>query len=369
MHLGRFHRLIELLHVDCKTLKPVQLIQEVETSLNNVASNPGNAEIANAYKVSLEKCREILGSSSFNTPRPILKNMLESIDAEKHLGNALFEQVIKTISLNPAAPSLAAQALSLLRQETETFFHHIENIDNSFTHLKVEYEVLGEGEAEIGLLIPRDKSSSTLKDLSKEFNQWNNALTPIAELFDPSAPPMQIKQCATTDWMFYLAASPPILYGLSKCVKGVNGILIELIETRSLIEKLIEKKQNPKAIETLQTDQEVAAKNKLRELAEQTVDEEYKGADEGRKNELKNAMTQSMTTIAEKVSDGAKIEVCMLPPKIEVKEENAQSGQDIEALTWLQNLAKSLDDDVDALIFNGEANTVKALLGQSEDNQ
>jgi hypothetical protein len=369
MHLGRFHRAVELLHQDYKNLNPVQLIQEVQSSLNNITGNPGNTEIANAYKAALDKCRNTLATSPLNTPRPILKDILESIGAQKFIGDALFQQIRSAIASNPAAPSLAAQELSTIQQETQKFFQNIANMDNAFTELQVEYDVLYAGEAEIGLLIPRVDTASTLKDLSKEFSQWHNVLAPIVELFDPNAPSLQIKTCATTDWMVYLASTPPVLWGFSKCVKGVNGILKELIETRVLIEKLTEKKRSPQAIEALKQEQAEGAKTELRALAEQTVDENYKGVDQGRKNELKNAMTQSLTTLAQKITDGAKLEVSMLPPTPTKNdgENAAQNENETDDSSELQALAKSLDDEVEALCFSGEANVIRALLGQPEE--
>lgn len=366
MHLGRFHRAIELLHLDFKSLNPVQLIQEVVTALGSVSANPGNVDIANAYKTALDKCKNTLGSSELNTPRPILSEMLDSIGAEKFIGDNLFKRIRAAISANPAAPALAAQAVTKIQQETQEFFQHIANIDNSFTKLRVEYDELNDGESEIGLLIPRDENASSLKDLSKEFNQWHNALAPIVELFDPDAAPLQIKICATTDWMIYLASTPPVLWGLSKCIKGVNGILRELIETRELIEQLIKKNRSPEAIEALQKEQAEMASTELRRLAEKTVEEHYKGDDAGRKNELKNALAQSLTTVADKVTSGAKIEVRMLPPSVQAEGDASEGQAEIEqnVLSELQALAKSLDDEVEALCFDGEAEGLKALLGQ-----
>lgn len=362
MHLGRFHRAIELLHLDYKKLNPVQLIQDIVNALNNVSANPGNVDFANMYKTSLDNCRNTLATSPLNTPRPILENMLESINAQQFVGNALFERVRAAISANPAAPSLASQALLKIQQDAETFFQHIANVDTAFTQLRVEYETLESGEAEIGLLIPRIEGSSSLKDLSKEFNQWHNALSPIAEIFDPTTPQLQIKICATTDWMIYLASTPPVLWGLSKCVKGVNIILKDLIETRALIEK----NRSSTAIDALKIEQEDEAKSKFRELADSTVEENYKGTDQARKNELKTALTLSLSTIAEKITNGAKIEVKMLPPaekdSAEVDEHN-QEETNIE-FDKLKQLAKALDDEIDELSFSGETSVIKVLLEQ-----
>jgi len=295
--------------------------------------------------------------------------MLESIEAEQFIGDALFSRIISAIEENPAAPTLAQQALQKVFQDTQEFYLHVTNIDNSFSVLGVEYDDLVEGEAEIGLLVPRDEQSSTLKDLSKEFNQWHNALSPIAEVFDPNAPQLQIKVCATTDWMVYLATTPLVLFGVSTCVRGVNEILRDLIETKSLIDKLGEKNVSPEAIEKLQIEHSERGKKELRSLAEKTVDNNYKEDDDGRKNELKNALRQSLTIIAEKITSGAKLEVRMLPPATPESENVSGDVVDHAANKQvnLHTLAQSFDNEIDALSFNGEKVDIKALLGMPED--
>lgn len=151
-------------------------------------------------------------------------------------------------------------------------------------------------------------------------------------------------------------------------MKGVNGILRELIETKSLIEQLKGKKRSPKAIEALEQEQAEEAKIKLRDFAEIIVDENYKGSDEGRKNELKNAMTQSLHTFADKITNGAKLEVRMIAPVSVSSDDGNNQNREEETvdLTELQILANTLDEDIESLCFNGEADVIKALLASPE---
>lgn len=199
MHLGRFHKAIDLLAHDFTTTKHIQLFDNLINALNGIASNPGNAEQATVYKNQLETFRQALLKSELNNPRPVLQVMLESIDAQKFIGEQLFHRVMGAISSNPAAPTLAVQELQKLKESTSKFFQLITSINNAFTHLGVEYEDLNPGEGELGILIPREDNSSSLKNLSKEFNEWSNALSSLTELFDPEAGPLQIRTCATTD--------------------------------------------------------------------------------------------------------------------------------------------------------------------------
>ncbi len=362
MHLGRFHRAIEQLADDFKTTNHTQLFENLINSLNAVAQNPGNAEQAATYKGQLESFRQALLTSELNHPRPVLQVMLESIEAEKFIGEHLFSRVMSAISSNPAAPTLAIQELQKLKESAAKFYQHVTAINNAFTHLGVEYENLEHGEGELGILIPREENSSSLKNLSKEFNEWSNALASLTELFDPDAGPLQIRTCATTDWMIYLAATYPVLEGVSRCLKKINEILRELVESRHLIEQLISKKSSPKAVELLEDENKNKLSSDIRKLAEELVEQSYKGDDEARKNELKNAVDSALTQIAKKITKGAKIEMKFLPrQRPEVVEGETEPELTIEQERE-EKLALQLDQEIGLINFTGSTDHVTELL-------
>jgi hypothetical protein len=315
MHLGRFHRAIELLHTDYQAIKHDQLLQDIVGHLNAMSGNPGNAEIATNFKKSIDTCRSTLLQSPLNHPRPILRLMLESIGATEFIGDRFFLRVMAAIEANPGATALVVQSITALQQNTQKFYQQIATLDKTFSELQVEYDELEEGEAEIGLLIPRDAQASSLKDLSKIFNQWHNALTPIKEVFDPQAGALQIRICSTTDWMFYLASTPPVLVGLSFCMKKINEILGEAVKMREIVAQLVNAKAPQQAIELIEKDNEGKLDKELRGLAKEVLKESYKENDEGRKNELETHLTISFKTIAHEITNGTKVEVRLIPLK------------------------------------------------------
>lgn len=364
MHLGRFHKTISFMRKEFEELNPIQLLQNVESSLNAAANNPGNQEIANAYKQALELCRTTLSKSSLNTPRPITEGMLEALGAKEYIGNALFKRIISAITSDHAAPALVAQSINLITQDVQQFYSHITNLNNAFKALNVEYDDLNTGEGEIGLLIPKDENSSSLKDLSKECNQWHIALSTISEVFDTESKCLRIKTCSTTDWMFYLTATPPTLFGVSFCIKGVNSILKELLTFKELIQQLIESKASPEAIEILEAQQSTKLSDELRTLAELTVEKYYKEKD-NRSNELKNALSQALKVIAEKISTGSKIEIRLIPPTADsTDKEEENEFTYLPDIDDLYTLADSFDNDIDAMTFNGNIEKIKGILGE-----
>lgn len=363
MHLGRFHRAIELLHADYRTIKHDRLLQDIVGHLNAISSNPGNAEIAKNFTKSIDTCRNTLLQSSLNRPRPILRLMLESIGATEFIGERFFLRVMAAIEANPGATALVVQSISALQSDTQKFYQQIATLDKTFSELKVEYDELEEGEAEIGLLIPRDEEASTLKDLSKIFNHWHNALAPIKEVFDPRARSMQIRICSTTDWTFYLISTPPVLAGLSYCMKKVNEILGEAVKMREIVAQLTHAKVPQKAIELIEKDRDGKLDKELRALAKDVLEKHYKEGDEGRKNELENHLTISFKRIAHEITNGTKVEVRLIPPMQEKSQDEDLEPQEPDAhIAELEKLAATLDDEVELLSFSGDANALQGLL-------
>ena len=356
---------IALLNSEYHRIRPDSLLTDVIGALNTVAANPGNADFGTNFKTALEICRESLSNSPLNTPRPILRSLIESIGADQYIGDQFFARIKSGIELNAGAPALAVQALTILQKESQKFFKVINNIDTSFTELTIEYDELGEGEAEIGLLIPRIETSSTLQDLAKEFKEWHNALTPIVEVFDRNAPPLQIRTCSTTDWMLYLIATPAILEGVSHCLKKVNEILREALEMRSLLEQ-IARRSSSDAIAQLEEENKNKIQTDLRKLAEEVVDERLKVHDQADKNDLKNRLAFSLQTIAFKVTAGTKVEVRLIPPSLEpVVDAEGTEGQPTAPSPEQEHLAElalTLDQEVSLLAFDNDSDALRAML-------
>lgn len=356
MHLGRFHAMITDIIREWNELSIENALSNVASHLQSVASNPGNADVAVGFKAALEALRTSTSQSMFSSPRPIVKTMLESINADRYVAEGLFLRVKEAIEANQFTPALAFAAVNRIQSKFAEFKSDLTTIDSLFTKLDVEYDDLNYGEGEVGLLIPRDENSSKLEDLAKELKQWNNALSPMVEIFDRDAPPLTITTFSTTDWMLYLAATPPVLFGVSTCLKGLNSILREMNETKRLLLQLTTNTSLPtEKIKELESVSENQVKGKIDDFAQKIIDENYKG-DTARGNELRNALVLSLKTIIGKLSTGAKVELRYLPdeppPKTTDSEGNETNTDALQDYHQQVALAEQLDNEVEQLTFS-----------------
>lgn len=373
MHLGKFHQAIYLLASEFSENKINEKFAQIIASLNAVSANPNNPDISKQFKVALDDIRSTLIQSELNSPRPVLAEIIRSISADRYIGEKLFLRLKKAIEANQLAPAAAAQDLQTIQIEVETFFKHISSINTAFSALEVEYDEIEDGKAEIGLLIPTDGERSTLKDLSKEVNQWHIALSAIAEVFDENNTPISMKIFSTTDWMFYLYTTPATLFGISLSLKGINQILADLILSKKLIKELAGTGTSEKLIDDLEKEHDGKLDVQFRKLAEKIIDEHYKGNDVGRKNELKNSVTQGVKTLAKKVATGSKIELKLKapprPPKGVGNEQTEEQQKLMNEIEQLEKLAEDIDNDAKAIIFNDEIGEDMALLDYPEEHE
>ena len=364
MHLGRFNSLLNNLNIEFETLKVANLFQTLIDKLRAAVANQSNSEIANQFKTELETFRQSLNTSKFNNLRPIEKMMLDSIGAHKVIGNSLFERVMRTIESNQISPAVAIDELVKLQQEIQIYYKNISTLLSTFNSLVIEYDDIEEGGAEIGLLLPKDENKSTLGDFSKELKDWEKILNPINQTFDENRTPVQIKNCATTDWTIFLYSSVPTIYGVYLCLAAVNKVLTESLKTKELLALLATRKISTPTMDSLRSEVDTELKSELRKEADTLVDNNFKG-DDGTKNELKNALSQALSRLSLKISLGAKIEVKLMPKP--QKSESSEQTSD-ENTKKIEAYAKEINDNIEKLSFKEDLEKVRALIPFSEDD-
>ena len=84
---------------------------------------------------------------------------------------------------------------------------------------------------------------------------------------------------------------------------------------KSLLKQLSETTTPASALEIIQAHNDTKAKTDLKALASTLVDEHYTGSDDGRRHELKNALSQALQTLSKKLASGAKVSLRLAAPK------------------------------------------------------
>ncbi|WP_462391245.1 hypothetical protein [Acidovorax sp. Q11] len=345
MDIARFHFAVNAVVNDLRKTNASEELSRLINALSNVSSQPGQPQLLDQYKSQLEATRQALAESSLNSPKMEVADFINQFGLREYIGNGLFENIKKSISSNQLTPHAAVQALQNLQTDFRHKLSSLSTVDNAFSELDVPFEGEGEGDSEIEIKIPADEETKTLNELATEAKEWHRDLITISEIFDPERTEPTIRTLATGSWQFYLAAAPLIIFGLAKCLRGINEVLRELITSKELLNKLLETNAPKNVVRDYEKHLKESAGKNLSTLASNLVDEYYTGNDEGRKSELKNALTQSLKRLSKKISEGSKISLRLTPPaKPTVKNPDEPTKDEKEAIEYTNKIEKIRSD-------------------------
>lgn len=366
MELSRFHAAIEQIAEDYKENGIEADLNALVANLASLAANPGNAQVSQAFKDQLNSFRTKLGKSSLNDADGELLDTLKNQDLFGKVGNGLFNRIKEVLDENQLTPNLASAGIEKLRAETAKKLSVVTAIDNAFTDLDVEIWRLDEGLTEMLISIPIEEETKTLEDLAKEAKDWHRICDVISETFDTDRNRVTIRTVASGSILLYLAAVPPFIFGVAKCLKGVNQILAEVIKMKGLYKQLVDSKLPDSLLKDYEKHHAGKAKIDLEQLASTLVDEYYKGGDVGRKNELKNSLSISLQRLSQKLAVGATVNLRLAVPKKPKIQEGEDATEEQKAtlhkIEVLEKVQIEVESSKAALDYRDHANELIAAL-------
>ena len=366
MDLSRFHGAIEHIATDYGKNGVDAELSALVANLASLAANPGNAQVSQTFKDQLDSFRLKLQHSSLNDAESELLETLQKQELTGFVGNGLFNKIKAVLNENQLTPNLASVDLEKLRIETTEKLNAVTAIDVSFTELGVDIWRLDEGSAEMLISLPIEEETKTLEDLAKEAKDWHRICEAISETFDVDRNRVTIRSVASGSVLLYLAAVPPFIYGVAKCLKGVNQILAEVIKMKMLFKQLVDSKLPEPILKDVETHNLGKAKIDLEQLASTLVEEHYKGSDVGRKNELKNSLSISLQRLSQKLAVGAKVNLRLTAPsKPKVPEGEEATDEQKAALQKVELFEKvqlEVDSSKSMLDYKDHVNELVAAL-------
>lgn len=247
MEVSRFHRAIEQIANDYKKNGVESELASLAANLASLSANPGNPGVSQSFKDQLNAFREKLSASPLNQADSELLETITSHELTPFVGDGLFQSVKKILDDNQLTPNLAATEIEKLRAAVIEKLNIVVAIDKAFTELQVDYYKLDDGESEMLINLPMESETKTLEDLAKEVKDWHQICRAISETFDANQDPITIRTIGTGSILLYLAATGAFIYGVAKCLKGINSILAEVIKMKGLYNQLVESKA-PKSV-------------------------------------------------------------------------------------------------------------------------
>lgn len=369
MDLNRFAYGVAEIVAELRSIDLTTQFRRLETTLNTFSASQTGPN-SDLFKASLSEFLGRLNRSSLNEPDADVAQTIDLLDLENDIGQRLADRIHDVVVGNQLSPTLTQEALTRLNSEVATVLAPVIALDESLGELGVSMVTVPPGEGEIGVRIPVARDHDTLHEFAIAAKEWDHDISAIVEVFDADRPQVRLTTVATGSWQLYLACTPPVLYGVLRCLKEVNAILAELVQTRRLVEQLVAVNMNPQVVEDARKHAAESGSTRFEALADALVDENYKG-DPARRNELVVSTRRSLKRLAKKIAAGTKVTL-----RLGVPEKREPSDQDDVAATALieQNTrdieeARRLNAEARALVFEFKEADIAGLLAAPADEQ
>jgi hypothetical protein len=340
MNTEKLHAIAFEIKTDIEQLQIVKLLQQLTTHLQNVVNQPQQAQ----HQENLSKVRnsllEKLSVSRVNEFSPAWYQALEEIGICDYLGANLANKVSAIFAENQITPQVALQEIQKLHTKVTEIHTNLTNLINSFTYLEIGRELLSSGEGEVGILLPREYIDNRFDKLAKEFKELNGILVVLSEVGTGSAEHFELKQLSTTDPLITLGASLAALSTIAVAIKPIISAYKEILEVRILHAKLADMKVESKRLKGIEEHAEEIMERAIEKIKDELM-AESPIAEEGRKNELSNALGMALSKLANRIDRGFNIEVRVEPVEVDEGSEEEES-EDIKNIRAIEGAMKEM---------------------------
>lgn len=315
MNASRLLEIVQLLVNTEKRKKIQEALNNANSALGDLVSQPSQPSHQSEFAASLEKLRALM-SEVREGFQPAQIKLLEEIGAAQFFTNDLASEIAGWVAENVATPAVAQEKLNALLSERETYITEIRQLRENLTKVGIVVNGLEAGQAEIGFLLPRELFDNNLERLIKELDVVKRVIRAFSEAATGSVEPIEVRQISTSDPLFFFGLTPETIALIGATVTWAIHTWKQVEEIRKIraeTEKIAAFKDDP--IEKLfedkiksQVEQAVAAQTS-------EIMKEVKG-DRARRNEQKTHIKWALESIISRVERGMIVEIRLLPPPV-----------------------------------------------------
>lgn len=344
MNVERLHRILLDLQQELKSTNQANLIQEVETHLQNQINQPNQPTHQTNLVKSLENLYKALENSKYNNFSPSWKQVIDEITPDDLLGIPLKVIFEKLLSQNAITPAKALEKIKEINADFKTFQTAITNTLEGFKELGIEEEKLNPGQCELGYSIPRKFIDNNLSSFKKEINELTFILNHISEAVKGEKQEFKIKTISSSDFILYVIIGLHIADVLSKATERILNHYKTILEIKALRNKMSEigvPRSKTKGVDTYSNG---LMENEIKKIAKEIMDEHYKG-ENGRRNELENGIVFALNRLANRIDNGFNVEIRIQPlPKPKDGDKISEKQQaDLDLMASIQQTANNIE--------------------------
>ena len=332
MNVERLHRILIDLDAEIDEKNFHGILANVQAHLQNQVNAPQDPNHQKKLVQSLNNLGDTLINSSYNDYSPSWKQIISEIGGENLFGGELKQKIDEIFARNQITPANALEEIKHINTAFTTFQSHIKQAVDSFEGLNIGTEELEKGQCEFGYTIPRDFVENKLTSFEEEIHELNFILNSLSEAITGKKQDYEVKTISSSDFLLYIIIGLQVADILSKATERILSIYKQILEIKKLRNELKEKGVPATQTKGIETHANSLMEKEIKKISKEIIDENYEG-DNGRRNELQNAVTFALNKLANRIDNGFNVEIRInaLPEPEETEEEEVElSKEDIE---------------------------------------
>lgn len=199
-------------------------------------------------------------------------------------------------------------------------------LDAAFSWMQIEEDELEENEAELLATIPRRIFENDLLGLSDELSETDRMLRHFTEAVLEEVPSkIEVRSFGTSDPKFWVVVAPAVLLAVLKAIEKMLDCYKKILDIRKMKLQLSQTGVQPSFLASFDEQAKLLAEKAVND-ALKFMKEKYlsKHKDKARANELENALTLDLRSLAVKTDHGYRIDGRLGQKKSESTDESAE---------------------------------------------
>jgi hypothetical protein len=303
----------------------VQKIQNLAQATGSLAQQPQNGQFQQNVAGQRKNLENALSLHAFDELEPAWRQTVEELGGSILFGDAIKTQVNQLFMQERITPSSIVEGLNEIIHTIQPFQDSIDKLVTGFQGLKISADRLPPGECDIGITIPRTFVHNDLNDFSTELHKLDTIFGVFEELCTGTRDGFSIRTISSSDLTINLLSTPIVCACIAKTISWILDSYKKVLDIRLSLAKLRELGVPEENLKTVHEHATERVSADIEKAVEEIFVEYNVVQNAGRKNEVKNHLSQSMKRIAIRIDNGFSITIrASLPDKSNEEDDRAQ---------------------------------------------
>jgi hypothetical protein len=344
MNVERLHAIAIATRADLQSTAVVRTMQQLRDALRgqvNAPQEPGHQQQVAGF---LQQLSAALADAPSNNFPPTWRQVVEELGMARLLGEELITTVTEVFERNQITPSVAADEIDSLTADLEALNANLDQLVSTLAHFGIGSETLEEGEAEVGVLIPRPAVDNELAGLGSELVELKKLFGPFSEIATGSRPPLHVRSISSSDFGVFLDVGPKVAALVAVAVERVVALYKSLLEIRRLRQELADQGVSDQNLAGVDEQANTQMATGIDIVVDELLPSTSTDVEDGRRNELRIELRNSLNAIANRIDRGYNIDVRAGQGEEEEADESEEGDETEEgkAIRVIQNASPNL---------------------------